>query len=153
MDSTLLFCPTSLNEDWPSTQRNRSYPSQKHYSHPCLQFPFSFMLMQRSIMMKSWVWSSAQTGSSTMSSQAELVQTKILPVLLCKWRLLKLPPASSFPVPYGSENDFLFTDSSPETLSTRTAPKWLFHPRMKVHTKHFFNFTKEIFHFRYNYQK
>lgn len=64
-----------------------------------LCFPLGLISTLRRNKVKSCFWGSAQTGSSTRSSQAELVQAEILPILLHRW---KPASASSFPIPSGS---------------------------------------------------
>lgn len=141
-----LSCPTSPNEEWSATQRNQLWPSQNHCAQPSPCLSLSLASAQRRTRWKSWVWSNAQAGSS--ANQSELVHIQISPVSSTdggsQAGLSLFYPCSSWAL---GVKCFLQEDPSPETFCGRSEPKLLFHPRMKVHSKHFFYFPKEICHF------
>lgn len=141
-EHSALFYPTCLNERQIQRQISCS-----HFRNiiPSLRFLLGLISTQRRNNMKSRVWGSAQTGSSNMSSQAELAQTEISPILLHRQK----PASASFsPIFSGSWKEIaLYRKTHPQKPSPEQNQSYFFTPEWKYIPSISLIFRK-IFHFQ-----
>lgn len=143
-EHSALFCSRALNEEWSSTKRNQLQSSQKYYSFILCVF--------------LWVWFLHWEGTrwNHVFEAVHRLVPALGPVRLSWYRQKfylfsstdenQLQPLLSqfLLVP---ENKLLFTERLiPRNFLQQNRTK-LFHIRMKVHTKYFFNFQKKCFTF------